>query len=68
MEKNAWAKAEKNAVFSFCDKYMNYLDMSKTERMCVSETERIAQVAGFRNIDSLDKVAPGDKVYKINRG
>ena len=68
MEKNSWAKADKQAVFSFCDKYMNYLDMSKTERMCVKETERIAISAGFVNIDTIDKVAPGDKVYKINRG
>ncbi len=68
MEKNAWSKADKQSVFSFCDKYMNYLDMSKTERMCVKETERIAIEAGFVNIDTLDRVNPGDKVYKINRG
>ena len=68
MEKNAWAKADKKVVFSFCDGYINYLDKSKTERLCVKETERIAKDAGFVNIDRVEKIAPGDKVYKINRG
>ena len=68
MKNNAWTKEDKQVVLKFCDKYMEYLNNSKTERLCVKASEQIAKSAGFVNIDTLSKVAPGDKVYKINRG
>lgn len=48
-------------------KYMNFLDNGKTERECVCEAVKSAIDAGFKNLDDLESLKPGDKVYKINR-
>ena len=66
--KSAWDKiSDKKIVFDFCDDYIKYLDLGKTERLCVEYSKKLAQDAGFKNIDSLDKLEAGMKVYKINR-
>ncbi len=67
--KSAWDKInDKKKVFDFCDDYIKYLDNGKTERKCVEYSRIIAEKYGFVNIDSIDKLSPGMKVYKINRG
>ena len=66
--KSAWDKiSDKKIVFDFCDDYIKYLDLGKTERLCVEYSKKLAEDAGFKNIDSLDKLEAGMKVYKINR-
>ena len=66
--KSAWDKiSDKNEVFDFCDDYIKYLDLGKTERLCVEYSKKLAEDAGFKNIDSIDKLQAGMKVYKINR-
>ena len=66
--KSAWDKiSDKKIVFDFCDDYIKYLDICKTERLCVEYSKKLAEDAGFKNIDSLDKLEAGMKVYKINR-
>ena len=66
--KSAWDKiTDKKIVFDFCDDYIKYLDLGKTERLCVEYSKKLAEDAGFKNIDSLDKLEAGMKVYKINR-
>ena len=64
----AWDKENKKDVLDFCDKYIDYLNNSKTERLCTSQSEKIAINAGFVNIENKQTLCPGDKVYKINRG
>ncbi|MBE7050938.1 MAG: aminopeptidase [Ruminococcaceae bacterium] len=67
--KSAWDKIQdKKIVFRFCDDYIKYLNHSKTERVCVSYTRRLAEAAGFKELDTIDRLKPGMKVYKINRG
>ncbi len=67
--KSAWDKInDKKKVFDFCDDYIKYLDNGKTERKCVEYSRIIAEKYGFVNIDSIDILSPGMKVYKINRG
>ncbi len=64
----AWDKENKQDVLDFCDKYIEYLNNSKTERLCTSQSESIAIDSGFVNIDNKKTLYPGDKIYKINRG
>ena len=68
--KNAWKKydalAEKE-VMKFADGYKDFLSASKTERLAVKEAVKRLEAKGFRNVESVSRVAPGDKVYFINR-
>ena len=64
---NSWQCADKKSIMDFNDDYMTYLDNSKTERLCVRYSMRLAEKEGFVNIDTVDKITPGMKVYKINR-
>lgn len=57
-------KAEMNAL---CDDYRGFLDAGKTERECVRECIAMAEKAGYVNLDTLDSLKAGDKVYKANR-
>lgn len=64
---NAWQCADKKIIMSFNDDYIKYLDNSKTERLCTRYSKTLAEKAGFVDINSVDKVTPGMKVFKINR-
>ena len=67
--KSAWDKIkDKEIVFKFCDEYIKYLDMGKTERKCVEYTKLLAERNGFKDIDTVEKLSAGMKIYKINRG
>ena len=70
MEKtNAWTKINsKNEVMNFCDKYIDFLNASKTERICVNQCVKLAENAGFKAFDNTESLHPGDKVYMLNRG
>ena len=58
---------EKEAIFSFCNGYINFLDKSKTEREAVCSAKDIADANGFKDISNFETLNPGDKVYFINR-
>lgn len=58
---------EKNEMNKLCDSYRVFLDKGKTERECVREAVKLAEDAGFINMDTVDALTAGDKVYKINR-
>ena len=68
--KNAYLKmteSEKKEMNELCDGYRVFLDSGKTERECVKEAVKMAKASGFLELDSVDSLKPGDKVYKINR-
>lgn len=52
----------------FCRGYKDFLDHGKTERECVSAAVDLLEKAGYHEIDFAGTYAPGDKVYKVNRG
>ena len=58
---------EKEAIFSFSNGYIKYLNTSKTEREAIAAAKEIAESNGFRDIAIFDSLNPGDKVYFINR-
>ena len=58
---------EKEAIFSFSNVYIKFLNTAKTEREAVCVAKEIAESNGFRDISTFDKLNPGDKVYFVNR-
>ncbi|MBQ0070984.1 MAG: aminopeptidase, partial [Spirochaetales bacterium] len=45
------------------ERYKSFLDRGKTERECVTEIIRLAEEKGYRNLESVDSLHSGDKVY-----
>ena len=70
---NAWKSYKEDdlrALNELCEGYKKYLDAGKTERECVREAVRLAEAAGYRNLNDIIEnggtVAAGDKVYAVN--
>ena len=75
MRENAWKKYDEaglKEVFDYCEGYKKYISDCKTERECVSESIRIAETYGYRNLEDVIKnketLKSGDKVYANNMG
>ncbi len=75
MRENAWKKYDEEGlkeVFDYCEGYKKYISDCKTERECVSESIRIAETYGYRNLEDIIKnketLKSGDKVYANNMG
>ena len=69
-KENGWKNLdtrEKEAIFSFCNGYINFLNHAKTEREAIATAKKIAESNGFRDISTFTELVPGDKVYFINR-
>ena len=69
-KENGWKNLEtrdKEAIFSFCNGYINFLNNSKTEREAIQTAKKIAESNGFRDISEYESLNSGDKVYFINR-
>ena len=71
--RNAWkdyTKKELKEMEKLCEDYRHFLDDGKTERECVSQSVRIAEQAGYRNLTDVieegGKLTAGDKVYSVN--
>ncbi len=58
---------EKKSIFDFCQKYMDFLNISKTEREFVKNARKLADENGFRDIMEYESLKAGDKVYFVNR-
>ena len=64
----ALSDEERAAAGSFCEGYAEFLDAAKTERESVEEAVKLAEANGFVPYVSGRRYAPGDKVYRNNRG
>jgi len=68
--KNIWTKATNEKVkeiMTFNEGYKDYLSVGKTERLCVTESVRMAEDHGFKALDSFKSLKAGDKVYAVNK-
>lgn len=68
-QKNAWHKyqgAKKDVVMEFNEAYKHYISVGKTERACVKESIALAKEKGFKDINSVTALKPGDKIYVNN--
>lgn len=48
--------------------YIKFISENKTERLCTQTSVRIAQENGYRDINTVDKLKAGDKVYYDKMG
>ena len=48
--------------------YRSFLDKGKTERECVREIIRLAEAAGYRDIETVGSLRSGDKAYVVKHG
>jgi len=70
-QENAWnvfGREKKEEVFDFANAYRSFLDASKTERECVTASVKLLNEKGFKPLDEVESLKPGDKVYKDIRG
>ena len=72
---NAWNRYSKKNIEeleNLCSDYRDFLDNGKTERECVSVTIKMAEEAGYKNLETVikngKKVKAGDKVYASYMG
>ena len=72
---NAWKKydeAQLAELEALCGRYRTFISENKTERECVSTSVKLAEAAGYVNLEGAiaagKKLAAGDKVYVNTRG
>ena len=69
-KKSGWLETEDekfSKIFEFCEGYMRFLNISKTEREFAANAKKVAEENGFRDINQIEKLNSGDKVYFVNR-
>lgn len=69
--KNSWLKytaEQTKEVFTVNEGYKKFISDCKTERECVDEVVRQAKEQGYKDLMTVKKVKPGDKLYATNMG
>ncbi len=70
-QKNAYDlvdDAELTLSDAYCRDYMRYMNEARTEREAVSEAIKLAEAAGFRAFNKVEKLEAGEKIYRNVRG
>ncbi len=65
-----WKKVDekqKQEIMEISDKYMAFLNKSKTEREFIKSAKKLADQNGYTDIINKNELKAGDKVYFINR-
>ncbi|MCH5180886.1 MAG: aminopeptidase [Erysipelotrichales bacterium] len=68
--KNIWESADSKkmtAIMEFNKPYIEFLSKGKTERECVVQSIALAEIAGFKPLDSFKELKAGDRVYVLNK-
>ena len=69
-KKNGWenlGEEQRQEIYNYCESYMDFLNKGKTEREVIKESKRIAELNGFIDINNMENLKPGDKVFFVNR-
>ncbi len=69
-KENGWktvSEDEKEKIFILSKKYIDFLNVAKTEREFIKNARKIADENGYRDIIEFSTLKPGDKIYFINR-
>lgn len=61
------SEENKKNIFKFSDEYIYFLNKVKTEREAVHFVKEMLDENGFKNINEIENIKAGDKVYYINR-
>ena len=67
---NGWetlGSNQKEEVFDLSKKYMDFLNVAKTEREFIKHARKLANENGYKDIMEYDTLKPGDKIYFVNR-
>ncbi len=67
---NGWETLDSNQkeeVFDLSKKYMDFLNVAKTEREFIKHARKLANENGYKDIMEFDTLKPGDKIYFVNR-
>ncbi len=70
IKKTGWnnvSDVEMDAIQKFADEYMYFLNVGKTEREVTENTVDILNKNGFKNVEKVENLSAGDKVYYVNR-
>lgn len=59
---------EMKKVTDFAENYIEFLSASKTERLAIKNSLELAKKLGFKDLNEIESLKPGDKVYALNRG
>ena len=68
--KNAWKKYSGESLeqlMKLADLYKQYISLGKTEREITDLSVKALEATGFVNLDKVEELHPGDKVYKVNK-
>ena len=69
-KKSGWLETDDEKfgkIFEFCNGYMEFLNRSKTEREFVANSKKLAEENGFKDINQVERLQAGDRVYFVNR-
>ena len=69
-KKSGWLETDDEKfkkIFEFCNGYMEFLNCSKIEREFAANARKLAEENGFRDVNKVERLNPGDKVYFVNR-
>lgn len=67
---NGWFKISeelKQEIFEYNERYMEFLNNSKTEREIVKSAVEMAKANGFKDVNEVENLNVGDKVYYVNK-
>ena len=67
---NGWetlGSNQKEEVFDLSKKYMDFLNVAKTEREFIKHARKLANENGYKDIMEFGTLKPGDKIYFVNR-
>ena len=64
---NSFNEKQKQSIFSFCEKYKEFLNEAKTEREATEFIIKAAKAKGFKELDSFDSLNPGDSFFYNNK-
>ena len=67
---NGWESLDSNQkeeVFDLSKKYIDFLNVAKTEREFIKHARKLAKENGYKDIMEFDTLKPGDKIYFVNR-
>ena len=59
--------SQKKEVFVVSKRYMDFINVSKTEREFIKNARKLANEHGFKDIMEFESLKPGDKIYFVNR-
>ena len=69
-KKDGWEDIDLNQkedIFNLSKKYMDFLNIAKTEREFIKQAKKMADENGYKDIIEFDSLKAGDKVYFVNR-